>query len=80
MAIPLRDYWRVLVAYLRPQRGRVALLALAIFASIGLQLLLPQLLRRCIDDATGGAATGTLSRLAVWFIAVALLNQLYRNC
>jgi len=77
VAIPLRDYWRLLVAYLRPQRGRVGLLALSIFASIGLQLVLPQLLRRFIDDATGGAETGALSRIAVWFIAVALLNQLF---
>ncbi len=75
MAIPLRDYWRLLVVYLRPQRGRVGLLALSIFASIGLQLVLPQLLRRFIDDAMGGAATGALSRIAVWFIVVALLNQ-----
>ncbi len=77
MAIPLREYWQLLVVYLRPQRGRVGVLALALFASIGLQLALPQILRRFIDDAVGGAAAGTLTRLALLFIAIALSNQVF---
>lgn len=76
MAIPFRDYWRLLVVYLRPQRGHVALLAAALLISIGLQLALPQILRSFIDGATAGAALGTLTRLALFFIGIALMNQI----
>jgi hypothetical protein len=39
---------KMLVAYLRPQRARVALLALLLFGSIGLQLFNPQILKQFI--------------------------------
>ena len=75
MAVPLQDYWRLLVVYLRPQRGRVALLAVILFGSIGLQLILPQILRQFIDDATVGAPLSLLIQLAILFIGIALVNQ-----
>ncbi len=79
MAVPLRAFWQLLATYLRPQRARVALLAAILFAAIGLQLWSPQLLRRFIDSATGSApadaGTAPLVRLALLFIASALITQ-----
>ena len=49
--------------YLRPHRGRVALLFLLLGGSIALQLLGPQLLGRFVDAAAGG--DGSANRLAV---------------
>jgi hypothetical protein len=39
--IPLKAYWDVLADYLRPQLGRVVLLAVLLFSNIGLQLVNP---------------------------------------
>ncbi len=85
MNIPLRQYWRLLSAYLRPQRRRVLLLALLLFTGIGLQLLNPQLLRYVIDtalaqgqrkiDADAKSAGVTLA--ALLFFALALAQQLF---
>lgn len=61
--------------YLRPQRPRVALLAVWLFAGIGLQLVAPQLLGDFIDGARAGAAQTTLLALAGLFLLVALLAQ-----
>lgn len=80
MKIPLRDYWNLLVNYLKPQWGRVALLAGLLVGSIALQLLNPQFLRRFIDAATSGGATATLLRIAVLYITLALVNQLVSAC
>ena len=87
-AANLRRYLAVLGRYLSPQAGAAALLALLLLAGIGLQLLVPQVLRRFIDTATvGGAATGlaagslpdgaggALVSLAGVFLAVALGTQ-----
>ena len=49
--IPLKAYWDVLANYLRPQLGRVVLLAVLLFSNIGLQLVNPQIMRRFLDAA-----------------------------
>jgi ABC-type multidrug transport system fused ATPase/permease subunit len=73
----LPDFDRDFVAtYLRPQRLRLALLAILLLAGIGLQLANPQLARTFIDQAQGGAPSDTLLRLAIAFLVVALLTQL----
>ena len=73
----LPDFDRDFVAtYLRPQRPRLVLLAILLFAGIGLQLANPQLARVFIDDAQGGAPSSSLLRLAIAFLVVALLTQL----
>jgi len=61
--------------YLRPQRPRAALLAVWLFAGIGLQLVAPQLLGDFIDGARAGAAQTQLLALAGLFLLVALLAQ-----
>jgi len=79
----LRRYGALLGRYLAPQAGVAALLALLLFAGIGLQLLVPQVLRRFIDTASGaaagtveGGAAAALSGLAGVFLAVAFGTQL----
>jgi ATP-binding cassette subfamily B protein len=68
-------YARLLVTYLRPQRARVAALAALMLASIALELAGPQLLRRFLDAATGGAGADELLLLAVLFLGTTLLDQ-----
>ena len=75
MNIPLRQYWELLVDYLRPQRGRVLLLALFLFSNIGLQLLNPQIMRRFLDTALAGGSSQSLAWMALLFIGVALAQQ-----
>ena len=75
MKIPLRQYWNLLVDYLRPQWPWTVLLAALLFGNIGLQLLNPQIARQFIDAAQGGAPPETLLRAALLFLGVALLQQ-----
>src|SRR5205085_479794 len=75
MRIPLKQYLDLLATYLRPQAGQVALLAVLLLTSIGLQLLNPQLIRYFIDTATTGGAMESLVTAALVFIAGALVNQ-----
>ena len=75
MNIPIKRYWRLLTRYLGPQCLSVILLAVVLFGSIGLQLLNPQIARRFIDAAQGGAPQETLVRVALLFLGVALLQQ-----
>ncbi len=75
MSIPLGAYWSLLIDYLRPQWGRVVLLALILLASIGLELYGPQILRTFINEITGGVSPHRLTYLAAIFIAVAFANN-----
>ncbi len=74
MHIPLHDYWSLLARYLRAHWGKTLLLTLLLFASIGLQLINPQIVRRFIDAAQAGSALNTLLWVALLFLAVALLD------
>jgi ATP-binding cassette subfamily B protein len=76
MQIPLPDYWLLLRTYMQPHLKKVVPLGLLLFASIGLQLYLPQVLRGFIDTVTGGGAMRQLLNLALLFIALGILNQL----
>lgn len=67
-----RDF---LVSYLRPQWPRVLTLGLLLLAGTALQLLNPQILRVFIDRATSGAGLDLLTRLALLFLAVAVIGQ-----
>jgi ABC-type multidrug transport system fused ATPase/permease subunit len=68
-------YLMLLGYYLRPQRGKAISTALLLLAGIGLQLAVPQLLRRFIDTVAAGADQNTLTVVAVIFLVVALTNQ-----
>ncbi len=76
MNIGLRQYWNLLVDYLQPQKGRVVKFAIALLASIGLQLINPQILRYFIDTAAVGGSGQNLLFAALLFIGVALITQL----
>ncbi|MBD2360323.1 ABC transporter ATP-binding protein [Anabaena minutissima FACHB-250] len=83
MKIGLRQYWNLLVDYLKPQKGRVVKFAIALLVSIGLQILNPQILRYFIDTAVAGGddlrSIGDhhqkLFLAAFLFIGVALITQ-----
>jgi ATP-binding cassette subfamily B protein len=70
------QYWKLLTRYLRPQKGRVALLGLLILGSISLQLINPQLVRRFLDAAEMGRTLEELVRTAVFFTSISILAQL----
>ena len=69
------SYRATLTTYLVPQRRRVGLLALALLASIGLQLIVPLILKRFIDSALLGTAIGSLTAAGVAYLVVGVINQ-----
>jgi ABC-type multidrug transport system fused ATPase/permease subunit len=73
--IPVRAYARLLVDYLRPQRARVAVLAVLLVATISLQLVNPQLIRSFLDRALEGSDSSGLVPLALWFMGIAVAHQ-----
>jgi len=75
MKIGLQQYWKLLVDYLKPQQGRVLKFAIALFVSIGLQILNPQILRYFIDTAIAGGNSQKLFLAAFLFIGVAIITQ-----
>jgi len=75
MNLPLKAYWDLLSAHIRPQRGRFILLTVLLFGSIGLRILAPQIMRDFIDSALAGDAMNDLIRMALLFIGVALVQQ-----
>ena len=75
MKILLRAYWSLLFHYLKPQWPWVALLAILLLSSIGLQLVLPQIMRSFIDTTLAGGALTQASRAGYLFIVVALVYQ-----
>jgi len=75
--IPVRSYIALLYDYLRRQKARVAWLTITMFASIGLMLVGPQLVRTFIDRAIGGEASSRLIPIAVWFMIIAVLTQVF---
>ena len=70
-----QTYRTLLITYLRPQWRSALLMAFLLLASIGLQLLNPQLLRSFIDTALSHGPYRTLMLLGGLFIAISLINQ-----
>ena len=75
MTIPLKQYYRLLSTYLRPQRTRVLWMAVLLLANIALQLINPQIMRFFIDTALAGGELFILIRAAVFFIIIAFGSQ-----
>lgn len=71
----LSRYWRLLARYLRPQRLRMALLALALCGAMALQVVAPLAASRFIDRATSGGDQRELIVLALLTMALALAGQ-----
>lgn len=78
MAAPSSSTLSVLRTYLGPLRGAVFLLAALLIVGTGLNLSLPQLLSRFVDNAKlgAGADPGLLARLALSYILLAVGVQL----
>ncbi|MFD1954976.1 ABC transporter ATP-binding protein [Paenibacillus thailandensis] len=72
----LRNYYEMLSRYLLPQKKALLLLALLLFASIGLQLLNPQIIRFFIDTAQSDKAMEPVYYAAALFIGFAVVQQL----
>src|SRR5690606_33238723 len=62
--------------YLALQRAMAVLMAALLLSATGLQLFVPQLLRRFIDGPLAAAAQIELTTLAVLFLVVAVVTQL----
>lgn len=75
MNVPFERYCRLLVMYLKPQWKRVALLAVLLFGSIGLQLVNPQVIRYFIDTTQTRGSLRTLLFAAGLFIGIALVQR-----
>ncbi len=75
MNLPLQRYWSLLRHYLLPHGWLLGSLAVLLFSTIGLELLVPQILRYFLDQAQLGSATAWLSLIALLFITLAILTQ-----
>lgn len=75
MNIPLKQYWELLVKYLKPLRRRAAWMAGLLLASIALQIVNPQIIRYFIDTATEGGSGRSLTIASVLFLSMALVQQ-----
>lgn len=76
MNTQLKQYFRLLLKYLKTQKLKVVLLGIILGSSITLQLINPQVLRYFIDSASKGGSARALTIAAILFIGVALLQQL----
>ena len=74
MAAP--SYRATLTAYLAPHRSRVAVLVLLLLGSIGLQLVVPLILRAFIDSALGVSVAIGMTGAGVAYLIAGVVNQL----
>jgi ATP-binding cassette subfamily B protein len=65
----------MLSTYLRPEGRRLTALVVLTFGTVGLDLYVPQLLRRFIDGAQGQLPLAELSRVAVVFLVLAMVKK-----
>lgn len=70
------SYRSTLTTYLLPHRGRLGLLFGALLGSIGLQLVVPLLLRGFVDASLAGAAASSLAGVGAAYLAAGFVNQL----
>ncbi len=73
--LPLKQYWNLLIDYLKPQKGRMALLIVLTLGSISLQLVNPQIVRYFLDTAEAQAGLDRLFRAAALFMGIAIVRQ-----
>ncbi|MDF2533078.1 MAG: transporter [Clostridia bacterium] len=77
MKIPIKEYIILLYKYLKPYRKKVMVLMVLLTASVGLQLINPQIVRYFIDAAKDGAAGRYLTGAALAFIGISLIQQVF---
>lgn len=74
--VSIRHYAALMRRYLLPQRGALVGLTVLLFASIGLQLVNPQIIRFFIDEAQGQGDLEPLYYAAILFIAFSVVQQI----
>ncbi|MEM7128171.1 MAG: ABC transporter ATP-binding protein [Chloroflexota bacterium] len=74
MSIPFAHYWVLLSTRLQSQRYRVLTLAILLLSTVGIQLLIPQVMRSFIDSIQAGASMQVLIQIALLFLSVAILK------
>ena len=72
----IKQYFKLLYAYLKPQLGKVIILFLILSTGIVIQLVNPQIVRFFIDEAIKGSTGKRLYTAAGVFILFATLQQL----
>jgi ABC-type multidrug transport system fused ATPase/permease subunit len=70
------SYRATLTNYLGPLRGRVVVLSTLLLGSIGLQLVVPQILRTFIDAAVAEAAISGMVAAGIAYLVAGVINQL----
>ena len=73
--LSFKRYWRLLVDYLKPQKGPVIALVALLSGSIGLQLANPQIVRYFLDTAETGRELDKLFGAAALFMSIAIVRQ-----
>ncbi len=75
--IQVSQYGRILWQYLRPHWHRSLGLAVLLFASIGLQIYVPQILQKFIDSAVPGVDANVLLVAAAGFVGLSLAQRVF---
>lgn len=70
------SYRATLTTYLGPHRSRVTVLIVLLLGSIGLQLVIPLILRTFIDSAIAGSAAIGLATAGIAYLVAGVVNQL----
>ncbi len=70
------SYRATLTTYLAPLRGRVIVLVLLLLGSIGLQLVIPLILRTYIEAAEAGSTVAALTTAGIAYLVAGILNQI----
>ena len=73
--IPLKQYSDLLAKYLKPQTGRVIILAVLLLTSIAVQLINPQIVRFFIDTASARSIRANLDKRRFALPGMAIFNQ-----
>ncbi len=76
VTVKARKYGSLLRRYMLPQLPFVITLGILLFTGLGLQLVLPQIIRYFIDEAQKGSPLERLTSAAVLFIAITIVQQL----
>ena len=75
MRVSRQHYSHLFVRYVKPNWPMVLALAVLLTGSIGLQLVNPQIMRGFIDTAQSGGPASYLTRAALLFIGIAVVQQ-----
>ena len=75
VTVKARKYGSLLRRYMLPQLPFVITLGILLFTGLGLQLVLPQIIRYFIDEAQKGSPLDSLTAAAVLFIVITIIQQ-----